>query len=118
MEAVRRLLELGASKEITDQMERCPRDAAAENGHDTVANYLDAAMPAHLRANIAMMGSMTRHQSLPRQRRQPATKVKSHETLRTRKSLRTLSNFDKMAGHKRCVVGARHFVWGLGTLRL
>lgn len=42
LEAVELLIHLGASKEITDQKERSPRDIAAEKLHLDVVNFLDS----------------------------------------------------------------------------
>lgn len=59
LDAVECLINLGASKEITDQKERSPRDIAAEKEFRDIVHYLDAVptpriIPANISATLAL----------------------------------------------------------------
>lgn len=59
LDAVECLINLGASKEITDQKERSPRDVAAEKEFRDIVHFLDTIptpriLPSNLATNLAL----------------------------------------------------------------
>lgn len=63
LDAVECLINLGASKEITDQKERSPRDIAAEKEFRDIVHYLDAIpTPRILPSNMAASLALSAHQ--------------------------------------------------------
>lgn len=63
LDAVECLINLGASKEITDQMERSPRDIAAEKEFRDIVHYLDTIpTPRILPSNMAASLALSAHQ--------------------------------------------------------